>query len=99
VLLLLQGTLVVPFLQFLNSVPAHNALLLRRRCVVVGSKSFYLNQIILAMWAGSSVGIAIDYGLDGPGSNLGGARDFPPVQTGPGAHSASCKMGTGSFSG
>ena len=26
-------------------------------------------------------------------------RDFPPVQTGPGAHSASCKMGTGSFPG
>jgi len=26
-------------------------------------------------------------------------RDFPPVQTGPGTHPASCKMGTGSFSG
>ena len=26
-------------------------------------------------------------------------RDFPPVQTGPGAHSASCTMGTGSFPG
>jgi len=26
-------------------------------------------------------------------------RDFPPVQTGPGAHPASCKMGTGSFPG
>ena len=25
--------------------------------------------------------------------------DFPPVQTGPGAHPAYCKMGTGSFSG
>ena len=37
---------------------------------------------------GSSVGIATDYGLDGPGSNPGG-RDFPPVQTGPGAHPAS----------
>jgi len=24
-------------------------------------------------------------------------RDFPPVQTGPGAHPASCRMGTGSF--
>jgi len=40
-----------------------------------------------------------DYGLDGPGSNHGGGRDFPPVQTGPGAHPASCKMGTGSFPG
>jgi len=26
-------------------------------------------------------------------------RDFPPVQTGPGAHPASCKMGTVSFLG
>ena len=26
-------------------------------------------------------------------------RDFPPVQTGPGAHADSCKMGTGSFQG
>ena len=26
-------------------------------------------------------------------------RDFPPVQTGPGAHPASCKMGNGSFPG
>jgi len=24
-------------------------------------------------------------------------RDFPPVQTGPGAHPATCTMGTGSF--
>ena len=40
-----------------------------------------------------------DYGLDGPGSNPGGGRDFPPVQTGPVAHPASCTMGTGSFSG
>ena len=27
------------------------------------------------------------------------SRDFPPVQTGPGAHPASCKMSTGSFPG
>ena len=45
---------------------------------------------------GSSVGIATDYGLDGPGP--GGAR-FSAVQTGPGAHPASCVMGTGSFPG
>jgi len=39
---------------------------------------------------GRSVGIATDYGLDGPGSNPSGD---------PGAHPASCKMGTGSFPG
>ena len=37
--------------------------------------------------------------LDGPGSNRGWGRDFPPVQTGPGAHPASCKMDTWSFPG
>jgi len=46
---------------------------------------------------GSSVGIATDYGLDGPGIESRWGRDFPPVQTGPGPHPASCTMGTGSF--
>jgi len=40
---------------------------------------------------GSSVGIAPDYGLDGPGSNPGGDEIFTSVQTGPGAHPDSCK--------
>ena len=48
---------------------------------------------------GSSVGTATGYGLDGPGSNPAWGRDFLPVQTGPGTHPASCKMGTGSFPG
>jgi len=47
----------------------------------------------------SSFGIATDYGLDGPGSNPGGDEIFRPFQTGPGAHPASCIMGTGSFPG
>jgi len=44
---------------------------------------------------GSSVGIATVYGLDVPGIESQWGRDFPPVQTGPVAHPASCKMGTG----
>ena len=49
---------------------------------------------------GSSVGIAIDYGLDGPGSNPGEDEISPPPdQSDPGAHLASCTMGTGSFPG
>ena len=48
---------------------------------------------------GSSFAIASDYGLEGSGSNPGGDEIFPPVQTGPGANPASCKMGTGSFQG
>jgi len=48
---------------------------------------------------GSSVGIATGYGLDGPGieSRWGGGRFSAPVHTDPGAHPASCTMGTGSF--
>ena len=49
---------------------------------------------------GSSVGIATGYGLDGPGiKSQWEARFSAPVQTGPGAHPASCTMGTGSFPG
>ena len=48
---------------------------------------------------GSSVDIATDYGLDGPGIDSRWGRDFSPVQTGSGAHPASCTMGTGSFPG
>jgi len=49
---------------------------------------------------GSSVGIATGYGLDGLGIEFRwGARFSAPVQTDPGAHPASCTMGTGSFPG
>jgi hypothetical protein len=44
----------------------------------------------------SSVGIATRYELDGPGIESRWGRDFQH-QTGPGAHPASCTMGTGSF--
>jgi hypothetical protein len=47
-----------------------------------------------------SVSVATVYGLDGPGiESRWGARFFAQVQTGPGAHPASCTMGTGSFPG
>jgi len=48
---------------------------------------------------GSSVGVASDYGLDGPGYNPGGGRDFLQVQTGPGVHPGYSTMGTESFPG
>jgi hypothetical protein len=49
---------------------------------------------------GSSVGIVIGYGLDGPGIESRWGLDFSaPVQTGPGAHSSSYTMGIGSFPG
>jgi hypothetical protein len=52
---------------------------------------------------GSSVSIVSDYRLDDRGSIPGKGKDFPSircVQTGSGAHPASCTMGTeGPFSG
>ena len=59
----------------------------------------FYDILVLLLCAGIVVGIATGNGLDGRGSNPGGGRDFPPVQTGPGAHPASCTMGTGSFLG
>jgi len=59
----------------------------------------YKSSFITHCGLGSSVGIATGYGLDGPGIESLWGRDFPPVQTGPGAHPTSCTMGTGSFPG
>ena len=47
----------------------------------------------------SSVGIATELRAGRSGVESQWGRDFPPVQTGPGAHPASYKMGTGSFPG
>ena len=47
----------------------------------------------------SVVGIATGYELDGPGIESWWEGFPSPVQTGPGAHPASCTMGTGSFPG
>jgi len=60
---------------------------------------FILKRTASKSGPGSSVGIATDYGLDGPGIESRWGRDFPPVQTGSGAHPASCKIGTESFPG
>ena len=47
----------------------------------------------------SSVSIVTCYGLDGPGiESRWGTRFFACVQISPGAHPASCAMGTGSLS-
>ena len=46
---------------------------------------------------GSSVGITTELRAGRSGIESWWGRDFPPLQTGPGAHPASCKMGTVSF--
>jgi hypothetical protein len=94
-LLYLRSYLTTDLLQALFIYSAHSFHVRHARCVVQNHK--YIRKIC---WPGSSIGIATDYGLDGPGSNPGGDEIFrPPVQTGPGAHPVSCKMGTGSFPG
>jgi len=49
--------------------------------------------------ASSSVGLATELRAGWSGIESRWGRDFPPVQSGPGAHPASYKMGTGSFPG
>ena len=61
-------------------------------------KSIYI-YIYIYGGPGSSVGIATELRAGRSGIESRSGRDFPPVQTGPGAHPASCKMGTGSFPG
>jgi hypothetical protein len=60
-----------------------------------------LNNISSSMQqVSSSVGIVTVYMLDSPGIESGWLRKFTaPVETGPGAHPASCTMGTGSLQG
>ena len=48
---------------------------------------------------GSSVGITTELRAGRSGIESWWGRDFSPVQTGPGTHPASCKMGTRSFPG
>jgi hypothetical protein len=60
--------------------------------------SFSLPHLLLLFSGpGSSVGIATDYGMDGPGIEPRWKRDFSHNSRP--AHPASCTMGTGSFQG
>jgi hypothetical protein len=65
---------------------------------------FFLKELLQRKYVqrgpDSVVGIATAYELDDPGIESRWERDFSsPVKTGPEDHSASCKMGTGSFPG
>ena len=60
----------------------------------------YLTFILQSVFeSGSSVGIATELRARRSGIESKWGRDFPPVQTGPGAHPASCTIGTGSTPG
>jgi hypothetical protein len=70
-----------------------------RTVVLVTIVSVFQN-LFTNLYRGSVVGIAIGYGLDGPGIESRWGEIFSaPEQTGPGAHPASCTMGTVSFPG
>jgi len=61
---------------------------------------FFLSVYMNKGGLGSSVSIVTGYELDGLGIESWWGRDFSaPFHTGPGAHQASCTMGTGSFPG
>ena len=62
-------------------------------------RSVYCLCVNVYCTTATPVGIATGYGLDGPGIESQCGRDFPPIQTRPGAHPASCTMGTGTFPG
>ena len=64
----------------------------------VGSQRHSKKKACTNRGPGNSVGIATDYGLDGPGIETRWGRDAPDNETGPEAHPASCTIGTGSFS-
>jgi len=56
---------------------------------------YVILYIILYCGPGSSVGIVTELRAGRSGIESRWRRDFPPVQTGPGAHPAPCKMSTG----
>ena len=62
---------------------------------VRGIRTLYLFMCV----PGSSVGTATELRAGRSGIESRWGRDFPPVQTGPGAHPTSYKMGTESFPG
>ena len=63
-------------------------------------KSYITCMYTVGRGPGSSVGIATELRAGRSGDRIPvGARFSAPVQTGPGAHPASCTMGTGSFPG
>jgi hypothetical protein len=68
----------------------------------VNTNIFYVGimNILIFLWAAVAQSVhRLATGWTVRGSNPDGARFSAPVHTGPGAHPASCTMGTGSFPG
>ena len=86
-------TLYTPLLSSHATCPAHLIILASIILITLLVKSTH------HCGPGSSVGIESELEAGRSGIESRWRRDFPPVQTGPGAHPASCTMGTGSFPG
>jgi len=69
------------------------------RSLPLGQLLPFIMYMRLNSWPGSSVGIATELRAGRYGIESRWGRDFTPLQTGPGVHPASCKMGSGSFPG
>jgi len=82
-----------------SALTSFRQLLLHEHCFPLAQSCLIYSYQLLYYFRGrdSSVGTATWYGLNGPGSNPGGARFSAPIQTDPGAHPPSYTMGTGSF--
>ena len=72
---------------------------LKRKLVTFLDVPYILGKVTLGCGPGSSVGIATELRAGRSGIESRWGRDFPPIQTGAGAHPSSCTMGTGSFLG
>ena len=92
----LAGTICFAALSFLSFKDVHNISIW-----AMVAKLQYLSLLLYPvsphLCAGSSVGIATELRAGRSGIESRWGRDFPLVQTGPGAHPTSCTMGTGSF--
>ena len=97
----LVSYLLVIYYQNVRSYGAGMLTVLSNHCCVLSVYNTLYKVIShnLCSGPGSSVGIATELRAGRSGMESRWGRDFPPVQTGPGAHPASCKMGTGSFPG
>jgi hypothetical protein len=86
--------------RFSNSGTRTVALMVREKILNSFYQLNFRNDSCIISGPGSSVGIATGYGLDVSGDRISvGARFSAPVQNGPGAHPASCTIGTGSCPG
>jgi len=99
---------------FVRLVPSHDptaclgqtfANTISKRCVWYQERinrfsNSYISKYSIMLLVVRVFGIATGYGLDGPGIESRWGARFPAlVQTGPGAHPASCTLGTRSFPG